>query len=228
VNGGFTLGMAIGSELPLPGEVLRSERSATSLRVSEIFYSLQGEGRRAGEPSVFVRLSGCSAKYACYGKGIRCDTNFEGGRQMELAEIVTWCNQNAPNCDWIVWTGGEPADQLKAAHVQFFRDANLRQAIETSGLHPVPEGLDWISVSPKVAEHVVKKNFPNGVTELRYVMHNGMALPEPAVKAEYYFLSPHSDGYWINSENLRYCIELCQRNPQWALSVQQHKLWGVL
>ena len=49
------------------------------LKVSEIFYSLQGEGYRTGEASLFVRLQGCSVKNACYKSGIVCDTEFESG-----------------------------------------------------------------------------------------------------------------------------------------------------
>ena len=47
------------------------------LKVSEIFYSLQGEGYRAGEASLFIRLQGCSAKNACYNSGVICDTEFD-------------------------------------------------------------------------------------------------------------------------------------------------------
>ena len=112
--------------------------------------------------------------------------------------------------------------------VLYFKTKGYYQAIETSGLHPGVEGLDFICVSPKVAEHVVKKNFPNGVTELRYVRHKGQDIPQPSVKAKYYWISPHSDGFTINTENLKHCIELCKENPQWKLSVQQHKIWMVL
>ena len=48
-----------------------------NLRISEIFYSLQGEGARIGTPTVFIRTSGCRAKNACYALGIKCDTEFE-------------------------------------------------------------------------------------------------------------------------------------------------------
>lgn len=200
------------------------------LKVSEIFYSLQGEGRRAGEPSIFIRLQGCKAQHACFAAGIRCDTEFESGRVMTLEEIAAWCEAHAPGCRWIVWTGGEPADQLTEEVIRFFgaEGRGYLQAIETSGLHPVPAGLDWITLSPKVAEHVVARNFPDGVTEIKYVRHVGQAIPAPRVKATYQFLSPHSDGAVINLDNLRYCIALCRQHPDWSLSVQQHKLWGVL
>lgn len=198
------------------------------LKVSEIFYSLQGEGARVGTPTVFIRLQGCKAKNACYALGIKCDTEFESGKNYSLEEIHEWLIKNAPNCKEITWTGGEPTDQLNEEIVSYFKDKGYFQAIETSGLNPVPDGIDFICVSPKVAEHVIKKNFPNGVNELRYVRHKGQEIPSPSIKAEHYWLSPHSDGFTINSENLKHCIELCIQNGKWKLSLQNHKIWNIL
>jgi len=198
------------------------------LRISEIFYSLQGEGARIGTPTVFIRLQGCKAKNACFAAGIKCDTEFESGKEMLLKEIENWITENAQQCKEITWTGGEPLDQLTEEIINYFKKNNYYQAIETSGLHPAPNGLDFICVSPKVAEHVIKKNFPNGVTELRYVRHKGQSIPEPSIKAEHYWLSPHSDGFTINSENMKHCINLCIENPKWKLSLQNHKLWNIL
>lgn len=200
-----------------------------TLRVSELFYSLQGEGGRAGQPSIFIRLSGCSAKHACYETGVRCDTEFESGRAMTLDEILAWCKAHAPNCFWIVWTGGEPCDQLTDDVVKFFDDAQYMQAIETSGLKPIPDGIDWICISPKVAEHVlVKVHGDRTIQELRYVRHVGQDIPSPQLHATNLYLSPHSDGFTINAANLQHCIALCLAHPAWKLSVQQHKLWKVL
>lgn len=199
-----------------------------NLKVSEIFYSLQGEGARIGTPTIFIRLQGCKAKNACFSAGIKCDTEFESGKEMDTRDILIWIRDNTNGCKEITWTGGEPLDQLTEDHISFFKEHGYFQAIETSGLHPAPNGLDFICVSPKVAEHVVKKNFPNGVSELRYVRHKGQSIPEPSVKAQHYWLSPHSDGFNINSENMKHCIQLCIDNPQWKLSLQNHKLWNIL
>lgn len=198
------------------------------LKVSEIFYSLQGEGARMGTPTIFIRLQGCKAKFACAKLGIKCDTEFESGREMQISDIENWIENNAPNCKEITWTGGEPTDQLTEQIVSYFKEKGFFQAIETSGLNPAPNGLDFICVSPKVAEHIVKKNFPNGVSELRYVRHKGQGIPQPLLKAEHYWISPHSDGFTINNENLKHCIELCVANPQWKLSLQNHKIWNIL
>ena len=199
-----------------------------NLKISEIFYSLQGEGARAGSANVFVRCQGCKAQAACFASGVKCDTEFESGREYPIGELLAKIQAIAPICKNIIWTGGEPAQQLTHEIIQFFKEQGYYQSIETSGLFSVPDGLDYVVVSPKVAEHVVKKNFPNGVSELRYVRHEGQEVPQPSVTADNYFISPHSDGWDINTKNLKHCIELCKASPQWRLSVQQHKLWTVL
>ena len=199
-----------------------------NLNVSEIFYSLQGEGVRVGTPTVFIRLQGCKTKNACMAYGVVCDTEFESGKEMSLEAIKTWLKDNSNDCKEITWTGGEPLDQLTDEIVSYFKKLGYYQAIETSGLKPSVKGLDFTCVSPKVAEHIVKKNFPDGVSELRYVRHKGQDAPQPSVKAEHYWLSPHSDGYEINSENMKHCIQLCLDNPQWKLSLQNHKIWNVI
>jgi organic radical activating enzyme len=195
------------------------------LPVSEIFYSLQGEGARAGTANVFIRIQGCKAKGACFASGVVCDTEFESGSEWSL-EALSACVAEF-NCHNIIWTGGEPADRITDEIAQYFSDKGYYQAIETSGLFPVSKLLDYVALSPKVAEHVVKKNFTR-VDELRYVRHKGQEIPKPAIAADTYYVSPHSDGFTINAQNLKHCIELCKANPTWRLSVQQHKLWSVL
>lgn len=196
-----------------------------NLNVTEIFYSLQGEGARIGSANLFVRLQGCKTKDACYASGVRCDTEFESGRVMHVDEIME--KVAATGARSIIWTGGEPAQQLTPAIVDEFKAVGIYQAIETSGLFAVPGNLDWVSLSPKVAEHVIKRNFER-VDELRYVRHAGQSIPEPSIVADHYFISPHSKGQEIDRANLDHCISLCLANPKWKLSVQSHKIWKVL
>jgi 7-carboxy-7-deazaguanine synthase len=190
------------------------------VKVNETFYSLQGEGARAGEASLFIRLSGCDL--AC---GF-CDTEFASGSQMTDQELLDIAHNSGTR--WIVWTGGEPALQLTQETVDTFRAAGFKQSIETNGGHPVPS-MDWVVVSPKVAEHVLAKNHPGGVDELRYAWHKGkQSVPEPSIVARHQYISPICDGNNINHENLAHCVLLCQKHPSWKLSLQQHKLWNIL
>ncbi|MCS7029198.1 MAG: 7-carboxy-7-deazaguanine synthase QueE [Bacteroidia bacterium] len=189
------------------------------LKVNEIFYTLQGEGARVGCPSIFIRLSHCDKTCPF------CDTEFESGKILTVGQIYENI-QNYP-CQWIVWTGGEPTLQLTSQIVQFFKDKGYKQAIETHGGNKVPAGIDYIAVSPKVAEHVLAQNFPDGVQELRYIRHVGQAIPQPKIKAEHYFISPEFNGDVPVYENIAYCIELVKQHPQWRLSVQMHKFLKI-
>jgi 7-carboxy-7-deazaguanine synthase len=191
------------------------------MKINEIFYSLQGEGARSGEASIFIRLSGCDL--ACS----FCDTEFVSGSNLSDAELLSKISQYPSK--WIVWTGGEPTLQLKDESVKYFSLAGYSQAIETNGNNKVPSGIDWVVVSPKVADHVLKRNFPNGCDELRYAWHSGKEfVPEPSIKAKHYYISPICDGNEFSKQNLQHCIKLCLKNPKWKLSLQQHKLWGIL
>lgn len=191
------------------------------MKINEIFYSIQGEGYRAGQATIFIRLTGCDL--AC---GF-CDTEFASGKDMTVKELLKHVSRYPGK--WITWTGGEPMLQLTEGIVDQFRVAGYKQSIETNGGHPVPFALDWVVVSPKVSEHVLRRNFPNGVDEIRYAWHAGkMSAPNPGINSKERYLSPLCDGNRINAENLRHCIDLCKANPEWKLSVQQHKLWNIL
>lgn len=193
------------------------------LKINEIFKSPQGEGFRAGTENIFIRTTGCNAKYACYALGVRCDTDFESGSDWEVGAILELMRERWPDCKNIIWTGGEPAQQLNDEIVAYFKRAGYYQSIETSGLYKAPEGIDYVVVSPKVAEHVIAKNFDR-VNELRYVRDITQAIPQPAIEADHYYLSPHFEGNQISEKNLEHCLKLAEENPQWKVSVQRHKI----
>lgn len=187
------------------------------LIVNEIFYSLQGEGVRAGRPSIFIRLSKCNLRCSY------CDTEFDSGEEMTLEEINNYIEKFG--CKWIVWTGGEPTLQLTAEMVTFFKNKGYLQAIETNGTRKVPQGINYITCSPKQHFDRIKALIPHA-HELRLPLAKGDALPNISElpKADNYLLSPIFDADKLNKENLDYCVKLIKENPQWSLSVQLHKL----
>lgn len=191
-----------------------------NLSVNEIFYSLQGEGGRTGEASIFIRLSRCNL--ACS----FCDTDFEEGKSMTLPEILSEIEQYP--CRWIIWTGGEPTLQLNEEAVTFFKQKGYKQAIETNGTRKVPAGIDYITCSPKRNFEQTKELIPE-VDELRFPVAKGDSLPDISVlpKTNRYLLSPIFDEHQIVKENVAYCVELVLKNPRWALSLQTHKLIGI-
>lgn len=191
-----------------------------NLKVNEIFYSLQGEGARTGEASIFIRLSGCNL--AC---GF-CDTDFEAYTEKSIGEIASEIAQFP--CKWIIWTGGEPTLQLTDEVVAFFKSKGYMQAIETNGTQTVPVGLDYIACSPKQHFETIRTRIPR-VNELRLPIQKGDKLPDISTlpQADNYFLSPVFDDARILPENVEHCVHLILENPAWKLSLQTHKLTGI-
>lgn len=191
-----------------------------NLKVNEIFYSLQGEGGRTGQASIFIRLSKCNL--ACS----FCDTDFTFGKPMTVEEILE--EISVFGCKWIIWTGGEPTLQLTDEIVTFFKKNGYKQAIETNGTRKVPAGIDYITCSPKQHFEKIRALIPF-VNELRFPIQKGDSLPDLTIlpQAERYLLSPIFDNHSIIPENVEYCIELIKKSPQWALSLQVHKLINI-
>lgn len=105
-----------------------SQQQPSRLKITEIFYSLQGESRSVGWPTVFVRLTGCPLR--CH----YCDTEyaFSGGESLTLAEIVRQVKRFPAR--HVTVTGGEPLAQ-KACSELLTRlvDAGFQVSLETSG-----------------------------------------------------------------------------------------------
>jgi len=192
--------------------------------VNEVFYSLQGEGVRAGTPNLFLRFSKCNVACTKETHGFDCDTEFESGRRMTLEEIVEELRHLAESCDWVILTGGEPALQIDRELIDDLHEAGYKLAIETNGSVELLSGLDWITVSPKVAEHAIRQRHAD---EVKYVRGYGQGIPKTVVEASHRLISPAFDGPEVDERTLRWCIQLVKENPPWRLSVQQHKLWSV-
>lgn len=193
-------------------------------RVNEWFYSLQGEGVRAGSPNLFLRFSGCNESCARESHGFDCDTEFVSGTTLTADQIVSNLKETNPDCPWVILTGGEPALQVDEELIKVLKSAGYKLAIETNGSVELPEGLDWITVSPKVAEHALRQCFAD---EVKYVRSYGQAIPKTRVTARHKLISPAFDGDVLNRKTLQWCIRLVKDNPDWALSVQQHKIWKI-
>ena len=211
-----------------------------SYAVKEIFYTLQGEGVHTGRAAVFCRFAGCNlwsgrehdrAEAVCQ----FCDTDFvgtdgDGGGKFatadELAAAVAakWAGPDGGNDSgrrFVVCTGGEPLLQLDAALIDALHAQNFVIAIETNGTIAVPEGIDWVCVSPKA-------NAPLVVTrgdELKVVFPQEV---EPSVYAGLdfanFFIQP-KDGPSA-ARSLQAAIQYCAELPKWRLSLQTHKLLG--
>ncbi len=122
--------------LPSSNRVMDKFRANDSLRINEIFFSLQGETSRVGLPTVFVRLTGCPLRCSY------CDTAyaFSGGTNMKLEVILAEVARYAPR--YVTVTGGEPLAQKNC--LQLLRalcDAGYEVSLETGGALDV-SGVD--------------------------------------------------------------------------------------
>ena len=205
-------------------------------KVNDIFSSLQGEGHHTGRAATFVRFAGCNLRCPF------CDTDFTHYREMSAEEIVESVKQYTTR--FVVLTGGEPSLQVDDTLVAALHEAGFYIAVETNGTRLLPEGIDWVTVSPK--QPLTTTSLPQiesgRVNEIK-VVFNGTAndillsvehlekeaeytrdsfhnLPSPLL-----FLQPCDVGdAQHNAEITRQCIEYIMQHPCWQLSLQTHKL----
>jgi len=123
-----------------------------TLPINEIFYSLQGEGKLAGVPSVFVRTSGCNLR--CW----FCDsyhTSWEPTHAwMDVEDIIEEVDSH-PQAEHVVVTGGEPMIHEEISTLlQRLRRSGYHITIETNGTIHRNLPIDLISISPKLANSV--------------------------------------------------------------------------
>ncbi|PKL93689.1 MAG: 7-carboxy-7-deazaguanine synthase [Gemmatimonadetes bacterium HGW-Gemmatimonadetes-1] len=211
-----------------------------SYAVKECFYTLQGEGKHAGRPAVFLRFAGCNlwsgreedrATAVC----TFCDTDFvgtdgPGGGKFRSAEALalrvaaTWPADTDPRASrYVVCTGGEPTLQLDEALVEALHAKGFEVAIETNGTLPAPAGVDWICVSPKAGAPLVQTSGD----ELKLVYPQQAALPERFGDLDFsHLLLQPMDGP-DREANTRAAVAYCLANPRWSISLQTHKLLGI-
>lgn len=161
-----------------------------SLRITEIFHSLQGEARSVGVPTVFVRLTGCPLRCQY------CDTAyaFEGGKQQTIADILRTVKDF--NCDYATVTGGEPLAQPNCLPLLAqLCDQGLQVSLETGGAMPIDDVDERVSIvldlkTPGSAE--VGRNRVENIALLR---------PKDQVK---FVICDRKDYEWSRAKMLEY------------------------
>lgn len=98
-------------------------------------------------------------------------------------------------------------------------------AVETNGTGEVPEGVDWVCVSPKAGARWVRRSGQ----ELKLVWPQGFDLAElERLPFENFFLQPMDDPDPVRSaSNVQEAVRICLERPRWRLSLQTHKLIGI-
>lgn len=215
--------------------------------VKDVFFTLQGEGRHAGRPSVFVRFAGCNLwtgldrtrerDAARHGAQcpVWCDTDFFRGQSMTARELATRIGEVMRGPDpFVVFTGGEPMLQLDAALLSTVRAAvpGVVCAIETNGSIPVKIDLDWICVSPKHRPEFVLQRTGHEL-KVVYPSYNPHDYDGLASGFSHRYVSPEATPEMSDNRtrlvesNIRAAARFCLEYPKWKLSLQTHKLTGL-
>jgi len=160
--------------------------SLSAVKVCEIFASIQGEGLRVGEPSVFLRLSGCNLK--C----VMCDTRYSWNEGKELSYDEILERIASFGLKSVVITGGEPLLQRKSllGLVKLLNENGFTLSIETNGTiadEPAVEVcklMELVTISPKITSFSGKVLHLNTVCKLLEELKNRVCLKWPILSRE--------------------------------------------
>jgi len=200
-----------------------------SFQLVETFFTFQGEGHFAGSRALFVRMPFCNL--ACEW----CDTDFNKFQKIDKNVFETFIQ--AEKCRLAVVTGGEPTFHKHTVHVvEMLKKHGYFVCVESNGTGPLEayKQFDWITVSPKRqtvdkgmdAYHLTPGIEP-WVDEYKYVVDD---------EFDFEILKRHDNSLarlslspeWNKKEdNLKRIFEYIERNPQWKISLQSHKILGV-
>lgn len=189
--------------------------------VNEIFYSLQGEGFNAGEAAVFVRFSGCNLHCEF------CDTDHSRATQMTAEEILAEVSSYPSRL--VVLTGGEPSLFIDDYLIRILKTHGYYLAIETNGTNKLPEGIDWITFSPKIGITSGGDDLQLDYADEIKVVNVGQELNQyfsmrQCRKETKMFLQP----CYVENEQERHriledTVEKVKKDPRWRLSAQLHR-----
>ena len=195
----------------------------TVYHINEIFYSLQGEGFHTGRPAVFVRFAGCNLRCPF------CDTDFSHSEPMTAEQIArrVFDYSTHPHT-LIVLTGGEPSLQVDNELVDALHAHQQTVTIETNGTRPVPDNIDWVTLSPKAVPAAESKVVLTQADEVKVVFTESteklLPLWRTTIRASHYYLQPCAQpGTEPIQTNTEAVVEYILSHPDWKLSLQTHK-----
>lgn len=139
-----------------------------TLKINEIFPSIQGEGLRLGEPTLFIRFSECNLKCAF------CDTKYawHTGQEMTVESILKKIKKihTAFPTEWVCLTGGEPLFQNIRALAQRIKAEDFKIQVETNATIFRRLGVDWYTISPKPPNYFYHPEYIKKAKEVKMVV----------------------------------------------------------
>ncbi len=170
------------------------------LKISEIFWSAQGEGLNCGKQAIFIRLSGCSLQCSF------CDTkeSWQASRSIRTEKIIARVEKFTLrfHTKLVIITGGEPLEQDLTELVSSLKAKNYQIALETNGIYFQNLSLDHITISPKPAAAYRINQQWKRISEIKLVIDRKISFQTIKKLAESYpdiplFLQP--EKYWPDS-----------------------------
>jgi 7-carboxy-7-deazaguanine synthase len=189
------------------------------LQLSEIFYSIQGEGTWTGTPAVFVRLAGCNL--ACR----FCDTDYSTKFFAGVDEVVATVREIGRECPMVVLTGGEPLAQAETPNlIDALRATGKRVHIESNGtiFTDLPEDV-WLCVSPKER---VDLRMARRANEAKLIVDGRVPEEHLGLFADKSTILLQPEGN--RPANVALALEYAKAHPRrFRLSLQTHKFIGA-
>ncbi len=191
----------------------------TMLQLSEIFYSIQGEGTWSGTPAVFIRLAGCNLSCAF------CDTDYATKFLASVDDVVAHVRSVGRNCPMVILTGGEPlAQSLTGDLILALQRDGRRVHIESNGtIFAELDASVWLCVSPKER---VDPRMAARANEVKLIVDTRVPVEHLTLFSEKSTILLQPEGN--KPENIRLSLEYALEHPErFRLSLQTHKMIGV-
>jgi len=203
-----------------------------TLKITEIFSSIQGEGLRQGEPTLFIRLTGCNLRCDF------CDTKYawKGGQKLCVEEILKRVekeNKKFPS-EWVCLTGGEPLIQDVKELIEKLKLNGMKIQIETNATQYQDLPVDWYTLSPKPPEYFFRTEFTDKAKEVKLVVSQELDL-EIIQKMRNAFpekvpilLQPESNQKWSLDKGMELLkTSLIRGLKNIKVSLQLHKIYEI-
>jgi organic radical activating enzyme len=189
------------------------------LQLSEIFYSVQGEGAFTGTPAVFVRLAGCNLSCDF------CDTDYSLKSFASVDEVVARVRELGNECPMVILTGGEPLAQRETLNlIDALRRDGRRVHIESNGTMyaDLPQDV-WLCVSPKER---VDPRMAKRANEVKLIVDERVPDEWLELFADKPLLLLQPEGN--KPKNVALALDYAKAHPErFRISLQTHKLIGV-
>jgi organic radical activating enzyme len=190
------------------------------LKVTTIFYSIQGEATHIGKASIFIRLYGCNLECPFCDDLLHTEKYTHYAYEEILNQISKYPSKH------IIITGGEPSIYDLNDFIEFLQKHNYYVSIETNGFNFCNiSNADWITYSPKDWTQIDLtyadefKFVVNRQTDIGPLL--GLRTTKPM------FIQPENGLHIPNMENIQHCINLVQQYSHFKLSVQMHKFLAI-